>query len=95
MVDLLHRLQLPGDPPMAGLAALLAALQIAPRLALRGGRIRGRRLGGVARVLPEPFSQLGDLGLQVIERRDLLAQDGELLLVSGEAETHQAQLVLE
>ncbi len=35
-----------------------------------------------------------DLGLAVIDRGELLAQGGELLLVSGEADAHQAYLLL-
>jgi hypothetical protein len=80
---------------MARLAALLPALRLALRLALIRGRIGRRRARGVRAVLPKALSQLIDLDLQIIDSRDLLAQTGELLLVSREADAHQTHLLMQ
>ena len=81
-------------PLVAGLTATLASLRLARRLRLIRGRVGGRRPRGVRGVLPEALTQFGDLSLEVIDLCDLLTKCGELLLVSSEADGHQAHLLL-
>src|SRR5215208_7997296 len=94
VIDLLNRQELTRMPLMSGFTATLASLRLARWLRVVRRGIRRRRTRGVRGVLPEALTQFGDLGLEVIDLCDLLTKCGELLLVSGEADAHQAHLLL-